>query len=87
MLTITTNGHKLVELTGGKWAGEWPLKTTTSSKSKSARVRRAAAYDTAELLIRPNPCFSKKKAARILDTDITVRLFDDGEIQTIDEDG
>ena len=83
LLTIATDGHKLVELTGGKWAGEWPLKTTTSSKSKSARVRRAAAYDTAELLIRPE-CFIRKKAKKLLDTDITVRLFDDGEIQTID---
>ena len=65
LVTIATNAHKLVELTGGEWEGKWPS-------------------DRPELLILPD-CFSRKKAKRLLDTNITVRLFDDDEIETIDE--
>ena len=66
LLTIATNGYKLVELTGGEWEGEWPL------------------TGVPELCLLPN-YFSRKKAKKVLDTNVEVRLFDDGGFETIDE--
>ncbi len=63
LLTIATNGHKLVSLRGGSWQGDWPRE--------------------GEVTLLPS-MFSKKRAKRILDTELEVTLMEDGTVRILD---
>ena len=74
---IATDAHKLVEMTGGRWEGEWP--SSIPPRRGGATEPRCASCSSTR-----TRASSRKKANGLIGTAITVTLYDDGEIETID---